>query len=288
MSQVKKTLVHETKPVTAGAVLTYTIPSFRTIDDIILTFTNNGAACTEAQIRAAIGKVALNINGEQIINTPISTIYDCYKYLGVEVWQSNPANAIGLMIGNRVFKNILLEKLFAIGCRNVQTIQLQVYCNAAVANVTDLQVSTLRRNFESDTASLVKIIDYPQTATASGISTVDTLPHDNNDAYLFVMASNGGGTIVSGEAIVNGETVIDPVDPSTMGYVAAARGRQPLEDYFVYDFADGSEAGTLPMQGATELRFKTNFDGAPTSGNYDLVAVSVKNLPQILLNATLA
>lgn len=288
MSQVKKTLVHEAKAVTAGAVLTYNIPAFKTIDDIILTFTNNGAPATDANIRAAIGKVALNVNGEQIINTPLSTILDFYKYLGNEVWQSHPANAIGLMLGNRIWKNPLLEKLFAIGCANVQTIQLQIYCNNTVTGVTDIEVSTVRRNFDSNTMSLIKIIDYPQSAASAGISTVDTLPRDNNDAYLVVMASNGGGVIATGEAIVNGESIIDPISLNTNGYIGAARGRQPQTGYFVYDFCDGSEAGSLPMQGATELRFKTNFSTAPASGNYDLVAVTIKNIPEMLLNAALA
>ena len=290
MSQVKKVLVHESKPVTASAVLTYNIPSFKTIDDIILTVTNSGAASTDANIRAAIGKIALNINGEQIINTPLSTILDFYKYLGVEVWQSNPANVIGLMLGNRIWKNPLLEKLFAIGCANVQTIQLQIYCNSSVTGVTDIEVSTVRRNFESNTQSLIKVIDYPQTASSAGISTVDTLPRDNNDAYLAVMVGNSAGAVIaSGEAIVNGESVFDPISLNTAGYIGAARGRQPLSStYFVYDFCDGSETGLLPMQGATELRFKTNFSTAPTSGTYDMVAISIKNTPTMLLNAVLA
>lgn len=289
MSQVKKVLQHEKKATGAGLQLTYSIPAFSTIDDILLTFENSGASATDANIRAAIGKVALTINGEQVINTPLSTILDFYKYLGIEVWQANPANAIGLMVGNRIWKNPLLEKLFAIGCNNVQTIQLQIYCNSSVTGVTDIQVSTVRRNFESNTESLIKIIDYPQTATAAGISTVDTLPRDSDrDAYLCVMASNGGGVIASGEAILNGESIIDPISLNTMGYVGAARGRQPQSGYFVYDFCDGSEAGLLPLAGVTDLRLKTNFSTAPTGSNYDLVAISIKNTPQMLLNAALA
>lgn len=127
MSQVKRVLVHDTKAITAGAVLTFNIPSFDTIDDIILTFKNSGAAATDTNIRAAIGKVALNINGEMIINTPLSTILDFYKYLGNEVWQTNPANVIGLFVANRIWKNPIYEKLFALGCQRIQTIQLQVY-----------------------------------------------------------------------------------------------------------------------------------------------------------------
>ena len=72
MSQLKKVLVHESKPISAGAILTFNIPSFDTIDDILLEFTNSGAAATLANIKSGIGKVALNINGEQVINVPFT------------------------------------------------------------------------------------------------------------------------------------------------------------------------------------------------------------------------
>lgn len=289
MSQVKRVLVHDTKSVTTGAVLTFNIPSFDTIDDIILTFTNSGAASTDTNIRAAIGKIAVNINGEMIINTPLSTLLDLYKYLGNEVWQSNPANVIGLFAANRIWKNPIYEKLFAIGCANVQTIQLQVYCNASVTGVTDVQVATVRRSFTSNTSSLIKVVNYPQNMASAGISTVDTLPRDTNDAYLLVMTSIGtGGVISEGESIVNSDSVFNPISLNTAGYIGAARGRQPLSNYYVYDFADGSEAGLLPMNGVTDLRFKTTFSTAPTNGTYDMVAVSIKNTPQMLLNNVLS
>lgn len=288
MSQVKRVLVHDTKAITAGAVLTFNIPSFDTIDDILLTFKNSGAAATDSNIRAAIGKVALNVNGEMIINTPLSTILDFYKYMGNEVWQTNPANVIGLFVANRIFKNPIYEKLFALGCQRIQTIQLQVYCNSSVTGVTDLEISTVRRSFVSDTISLIKIVNYPQNMASTGISTVDTLPRDTNDGYLAVMTSNGGGVISEGEAIVNSDSIFNPISTNTAGYIGAARGRQPQSGYFVYDFCDGSESGLLPMNGVTDLRFKTTFTTAPTNGTYNMVAVTIKNIPALLLNAVTA
>ena len=62
MSQLKKVLVHENKAITAGAILTYNIPSFDTIDDIVLEFTNSGAPATLANIRSVwVGIIAKNI-----------------------------------------------------------------------------------------------------------------------------------------------------------------------------------------------------------------------------------
>ena len=57
MSQVKRTLVHDSKPVSQGAILSFNIPSFETIDDVILQFTNNGAPASLANIKSSIGKI---------------------------------------------------------------------------------------------------------------------------------------------------------------------------------------------------------------------------------------
>ena len=66
MSQVKRIFQHDSKPVSNGAVLTFTIPSFEVIDDIVLEFLNSGAAAAKANILTSINKVALAINGEQV------------------------------------------------------------------------------------------------------------------------------------------------------------------------------------------------------------------------------
>lgn len=283
MSQLKKILIHESKPVSAGTILTFNIPSFDTIDDTLLEFTNNGAPATKANVLAAIGKVALNINGEQVINVPLSRLVDLYTSLGVEVSQ-NIVNVIGLNIGRYLFKDPNNEDYFAWGCANIQTIQLQLYCNASTTGVTDCQVETVRRATNQSLGAYIKVINYPQTMATTGISTVDTLPRDSNEAYLSIMAHNGGGVISGGEVVVNGNSVYDPISQAVNNYVVDARGLSSVSGCFNYSFSDGSIKGILPMQGVTELRLKTNFTTAPTSGTYDLVAVSIRNVPQIMLN----
>jgi len=42
------------------------------------------------------------------------------------------------------------------------------------------------------------------------------------------------------------------------------------------------------MQGVTELRLKTTFSEAPTSGSYDLLAISIRNVPTAMMNAVAA
>lgn len=287
MSQLKKVLIHESKTAAAGAILTYNIPSFDTIDDVLLEFTNSGAASTLANIKAAVGKVALNINGEQVINVPFTRLCEVYNSLGVEVTQGL-VNCIGLNVGRYLFKDPNNEDFFAWGCANIQTIQLQVYFNSTITGVTDCQVSTVRRSTNTVLGSYIKIINYPQTMASTGISTVDTLPRDSNEAYLEILANNGGGVISHGECVVNGNSVYDPISQALDDYVVNARGLAAVTGNFNYSFSDGSIKGILPMQGVTELRLKTTFTTAPTSGVYDLVAVSVRNVPEAMLKAVAA
>ncbi len=283
MSQLKKIFVHDTKPVTTGAVLTFNIPSFDTIDDVILRFTKSGAAATKANIISSVGKVALNINGEQVINCTISELYDVFEMLGNQVQETILTNVVSLNLARLMFKLNQNKDYFAWGCANIQTIQLQVYCGTTVTDVTDLEVSTERRSFNSNLGSLIKVINYPQSMSSTGISSVDTLPRDSNDGYLAIMANTGGGVISQGECVVNGNTIIDPTAKAAMDYVCQVRGFKPLSTYYNYLFADGSNRGALPMNGVTELRLKTSFTTAPTSGTYDLLAISIKNMPTAML-----
>jgi len=287
MSQVKRIFQHDSKPVSSGTVLTFNIPSFEVIDDILLEFKNSGAAATKENILSSIGKIALAINGEQVVNCPINLLYNVYASLGTQVSQ-NISNVIGLNIGRYLFKDPTTEDYFAYGCANVQTIQLQVYCGASVTNVTDLAVSTIRRNFQSNLGSYIKVINYPQNMTTTGLSSVDTLPRDANEAYLSIMAASNGGTISQGECVVNGNNIFDPMTAAENDYIVSARGLAPVAGVFNYSFSDGSIKSILPMQGVTELRLKTTFSEAPTSGSYDLLAISIRNVPTAMMNAVAA
>ena len=287
MAQIKKALIHETKSLSANTILTFNVPSFDTIDDIMLEFTNSGAASTTANIKSSIGKVALNINGEQVINTTITRLFDFYSMLGNEVQQSaRPANVVNLNVGRLLFLLPENEDYFAWGCSNINTIQVQVYCNGTVTGVTDCTLITERRPVQSNLGSYVKLISYPQSMSAAGISTVDTLPRDSNEAYLAVMASQEtGGVIASGECVVNGVNIYDNISMNVDSMIVSQRDYAPVTGYFNYLFADRSRRGMLPMIGVTELRLKTNFTTAPTGGVYDLLACTIKNIPQAMLDA---
>lgn len=287
MAQIKKALIHETKSLTANTILTFNVPSFDTIDDIMLEFTNSGAASTTANIKSSVGKVALNINGEQVINTTITRLFDFYSMLGNEVQQSaRPANVVNLNVGRLLFLLPENEDYFAWGCSNINTIQVQVYCNGTVTGVTDCTLITERRPVQNQLGAYVKLISYPQSMSAAGISTVDTLPRDSNEGYLAVMASQEtGGVIASGECVVNGVNIYDNISMAVDSMIVSSRDYAPVTGYFNYLFADRSRRGFLPMLGVTELRLKTNFTTAPTGGVYDLLACTIKNIPAAMMDA---
>lgn len=287
MAQIKKVLIHENKSLTANTILTFNVPSFKTIDDIMLEFSNSGAPATMANIKSSVGKIALNINGEQVINTTATRLFDFYSMLGNEVQQgSRPANVINLNVGRLLFLLPENEDYFAWGCANINTIQVQVYCNGTVTGVTDCNLITERRDVESPLGAYVKLISYPQSMAAAGISTVDTLPRDSNEAYLAVMASEEtGGAIASGECVVNGVNIYDNISAAVDAMVVSSRDYAPVSGYFNYLFADRSRRGILPMMGVTELRLKTNFSAAPTAGVYDLLACTIKNVPAEMMSA---
>lgn len=283
--QTKKYDVHENRSLSSGAVITYNVPSYGTIDDILLSFGNSGAVAAVADVKSSIGKIAVNINGEQVINCTVERLYDFYKMLGNEVFQpATQTGVISLNLGRLLFKLPVNEDYFAWGCANIDTIQVQVYCNT-LSNITDCELTTIRRSVSSKLGSYIKLISYPQAMAAAGISTVDTLPRDSNEGYLSVLASANGGTISQGECIVNGTNIFQPMSQAVNDYVVNNYGLSAVSGYFNYCFADGDIKGVLPMMGVTELRLKTTFTVAPTSGVYDLLACSIRNIPASMMAA---
>lgn len=282
MPQIKKTLIHETKAVTANATLTFNVPSFDTIDDILLQFT--GSAATKANIISSITKIALNINGQQVINTSPARLYAVYEMLGNEVnnTSTRPANVLNLNVGRLMFLMPENEDYFAWGCADIQTIQVQIYCGGTITGLSNVTLYTERRPILTSLGSYIKIISYPQSVSGSGVSTVDTLPRDAAEGYLSLMVwedSTNSGQIASGEVIVNGVNITDDIPADVNAMSLSTRDYSPVSDYYTYIFADRSGRGFLPMVGVTELRLKTRFSAAPTTGVYDIVAVSLRGIP---------
>lgn len=290
MSQVKRIYTHETRAVTAGGVVNFNLPVFDTIDDIQLEFTNSGAASTLANILSSITRVESTIDGQNWISAPLFLLANLYTFMGNKTYTGTAqVNVFSLNLARLMFDKPEDRDFFALGTANVETIQVRVYVGGTVTGVSDVTLKSVRRSIQSGLSSCIQVIDYPQTMNAAGISSIETLPRDSNDSYLAVLAYAGtGGVISEGECVLNGNSIINLTSLNTMNANAQLRGFAPVSGIYPYVFCDGTARSVLPMQGITELRLKTTFTTAPSTGQYDLLAISVKNTPQAVIDAVAA
>ena len=290
MSQVKRILTHGSDSVSAGKVVNLVCPPFDTIDDIQLSFTNSGAAATLANVLSSINRVEVTIDGQNWISAPLALLANLYTFMGNKAYTGTAQkNVFSLNIAKLMFDKPEDREFFAIGCNNVETIQIRVYCGTTVTGVTDVTLKTVRRSIQSDLNSFIQIIDYPQMMTAAGISTVENLPKDSTDSYLALLVAGGAGAVISqGECVLNGTAIINLTTQNEMEMNSQLRGFAPVSGIFPYVFADGTARSVLPMQGVTDLRIKTTFTTPPTSGTYDILAISIKNTPPAVIASVAA
>lgn len=289
MSQVKRIFTHGSDSVSASKVCNLQCPSFDTIDDLQLSFGNSGAAATLSNILSSINRIEVTIDGQNWVSAPIALLANLYTFMGNKAYTGTAQkNVFSLNIAKLMFDKPEDREFFAIGCLNVETIQVRVYCGTTVTGVTDVTLKTVRRSIQSSLGSYIQIIDYPQMMTAAGVSTVETLPKDSTDSYLLCAVAANGGTITQGECILNGNSIINLTSQNEMDMNAQLRGFAPVSGIFPYLFADGTARSVLPMQGITDLRLKTTFSVAPTGGQYDILAVSIKNTPAAVIEAVAA
>lgn len=284
-----KCLVHASDTVSANKLVTFNVPSFETVLGLNLNFTNSGAAATLANIKSSITNIQVLCNGEQIINVSPTDLDNVWTSLGTEV-SGSLTNVLPLMICHLCYKNPEYERIFAIGCEGydkdgngkynkLTNLQVKVQCGGTVTGITDVEVQSERIDYGTGnnvTQAIAKLLTYTQSFASTGLSTVDTLPRDTNEGYLFVHANNGGGVISSGECLINNVPVVQPISKNSMDLIVQKRGFGAVSSVFNYCFVDGDRSNLLSMVGVTDLRFKTTFTTAPTSGLYNLVAASVR------------
>lgn len=290
MSQLKRIVRVQTKPISTNSVVSFDIKPYGTLDEIVLCFTNNGAAATQANILTSINQILFTVNGETVHSCDISQLYDVYRYAGQQVNQFATApNTVSLNVGRYLFKSEALRDLFSFGTIGIDSIQLQVFCSGEITGITDVGVTSVRRAFDSVfQGSFVKCINYPQSFNATGTDEVDTLPRDSTDSYIAVIADAAGGTISEIACVANGQYIIDPTRAEVVNQILACRGYSPLSGQAIFPFADGSGRSVMPMQGITEFRQKPTFSVAPPNGKYSLLAISVRNTPPQMLSAALS
>lgn len=283
----RRLLKHASDSISANKLITLNIPSFQTICQMGISFTNNGAPATLSNIAVGIGKITLLINGEQIVNVSADHLAKVWKSFGPQVGLSTLVNAFPLMLPHLLYKLPAAEDAFDIGCERfsnnvpVTNIQIQIQCNGTVTGLTDVQAYTERVDKgtgKNVTVAIAKLLSYFQGFTTTGTSEVDILPRDSNMGRLFTLAiPDETGVISSGEALVNNDPVIQDCDKAMDDLLVAQRGFSPVDGVFNYTYTDGGTNDLLSMVGVNDMRNKTTFSTACTAG-YTLVDATVRTV----------
>lgn len=285
----------ESKPVTASVMTPFNVNCYDTICDLILEFTNSGAAATRANCLTSIDRVVVLINGMNAVDVSLSQLADLQSFLGSagnkigNTYTTSPC--FSLNIGRLLYNAGLMRDEFAWRCgvkgetdpsRKISSLVVQVYAGSTVTSITDVSLYSLRKPVEAAwNDSYVQFNNNVISYAAIGQSQVNTLPKNANDLFLAGIAYNGTtGVISSGETLVNNTNVSRSISLAANNYFneLAGYGAAP-SGAFVHLWCDGTPNSGLYVSDITsELSVRTTFTTAPTS-SYNLAVVKVHNCP---------
>ena len=275
---LKYTQLHETKPLTSGQQATLTVSTGGKIQSMMLLFSDSsGDPVTEAQIRAEIGNIRVTFGGREIINNSANKLLDLYEVLGNQVFNAAaaPAGAMELNIGRLVFNSTDLRDGFGLGTADSGNIQVQITAGTLSA-IASAQTVTSRTAQNENLGVHCEFKNYPQSFTAAGEHTVDTLPRNINSAYLALLVDDGAsGVITHSEIRSNSNTLREKLSKSVNSLMLSEDRYSQPTGYFVHAFMDGSGGGMLPMTGVTDFRCITTFTTGAGAGGYNISPLTV-------------
>ena len=284
----------ETKPVTAGAMIPFNVNCYGVIRDLMIEFTNTGAPATLANCLSSISRVVVLINGMNAVDVRLSQIVDLFTYMGTRVNQTTLTNVFSLNMGRLLYQAGMLRDEFAWRCgksgttdpnKKISSLVVQIYANATVTDITDVNLYSIRKNVEADwNDTYIQFNNNVQSFAAVGQSQVNTLPKNANDLFLLAIAYNGGGTITSGETLVNNENVARNISIATNNAMNNLEGYGVIDGAFVHNYSDGTaNSGLLVKDVTSELSVRTTFSSAPTT-SYDMPVLKIHNCPARIQN----
>lgn len=285
----------ESKAVTASSMIPFNVNCYDVIRDLIIEFTNSGAPATLDACKAAISRVVVLINGMNAVDVKLTQLVDLFTYLGTRVNQTTLTNVFSLNIGRLLYQAGIMRDEFAWRCgksgstdpnKKISSLVVQVYSNATITGVTDVNLYSIRKQVEADwNDSYVQFNNNVQSFAAVGQSQVNTLPKNANDLFLLAIAYNGGGVISQGETLVNNVNVARAISLSTNNAMNNLDGYGVIDGAFIHSYTDGTANSGLMVQDVTsELSVRTTFTTAPTAGSYDMPVVKIHNCPASVQN----
>lgn len=284
----------ETKPITAGSMTPFNVNCYGVIRDLIIEFTNSGAAATLANCLSSISRVVVLINGMNAVDVKLSQIVDLFGYMGTRVNQTTLTNVFSLNIGRLLYQAGVLRDEFAWRCgiqgetdptKKISSLIVQIYAGSTVTNITDVNLYSVRKDVQAAwNDSYIQFNNNVQSFAAVGQSQVNTLPKNANDLFLLAIAYNGGGVIDSGETLVNNVNVARNISRVTNDAMNNLEGYGVISGAFVHNFTDGTaNSGLFVSDVTSELSVRTTFSTAPST-SYDMPVVKVHNCPARIKN----
>lgn len=286
----------EGKQIGAGAsMIPFNVNCYDVIRDLILEFKNGNDAATLANCLSSVKRVVVMINGMNAVDVKLSQIVDLYKYLGTRVQQTTLTNVFSLNMGKLLYDFGLVRDEFAWRCgklgnadpsKKISSLVVQIYMEATVTDITDVNLYSIRKNVEADwNDSYIQFNNNTISFAATGQSQVNTLPKNANDLFLAAIAYNGGGTIASGETLVNNVNVTRSISTEVNNAMNQLDGYGVIDGAFVHNYCDGmANSGLFVNDITSELSVRTTFAKAPTS-SYDIAVLKVHNCPQVIQNS---
>lgn len=295
MSQLKYIARESSDTIAANKIINFNISPYDSICQMFAAFTNNGEPASIDNIISSILRVRVIINGEDVVSVSPANLVNAIRMLGQRVYHNQQSNVLYLNIAKLMYEAMGERGIFDIGCDGwaynkkqaipVSNIQIQITCGGTITDLTDVEISTERVQKGTGlnlTTAYGKILTYEQNISGTGVHTVDTLPKNLSEGYLCVMANPGDGVIAKGEVKVNNAYAIQDSTMAVMNAVINQRGFGNVAGIFPYLFGDGTLTTALSMEGVNDFRFNTNFSKAPTTGKYDLVAITVKRANSLI------
>lgn len=285
----------ESKPIAPSAMTPFNVNCYDVIRDLVLEFTNSGAASTLAAIQTAISRVVVLINGINVVDVKLQELIDLHTFLGSRIQQSTLVNVFSLNMGRLLYQAGILRDEFAWACgksgetdpsKKISSLVVQIYAGSTITGVTDVNLYSVRKNVEADwTDSYLQFNNNTQSYSSVGQSQVNTLPKNANDLFLACIAYPGAsGVISAGETLVNNVNVARNISMATNNALNMLDGFGVITNAYIHNYTDGTaNSGLLVRDVTSELSVRTTFTTAPTS-SYDIAVLKVHNCPSRIIS----
>lgn len=284
----------ESKPITAGAMTPFNVNCYGVIRDLLVEFTNSGAAATLANVQSSITRLVVLINGINVLDVKTQQLIDFYAYLGTRINHTSLVNVFSLNLGRLLYNAGIMREEFDWRCgksgetdpsKKISSLVVQIYAGSTVTGITDVNLYSVRKNVEADwNDSYIQFNNNVQSFSSVGQSQVNTLPKNARDLFLCAIAYPGtGGVISSGETLVNNVNVARNISLPVNNAINQLDGYGVISGCYIHNYVDGmANSGLFVSDVTSELSVRTTFTSAPAS-SYDIAVLKVHNTPESLV-----